>query len=498
MKTLQLAKTKTQEKLWEKLQPVNRTLASDTYKRTMSGSSTLFAENFTCYNLAARKPLREEGANGRLLMAGLEKTLYSFFLNPITPEEVAEGQTFATRAQVKKFPTKAWEATLANEGYLPIDIWALPGGQTLLVKDGKYVPIMSVEGTGALVSHLEAHFEQTFAPIIQATKARLFKEALGGSGFAEFGLRSDQNTNNHTTLMLALYVGGGFTYTSNDQTALIFPEFKDIGTIGHEDIMAYQRKGISLEEAQRQAFEDFVEANQRSALLPDVINTIHSGLPAILALVKRYQGTEKIIMPRFDSGNVPEQCITWKKMTLEAGILETKMVVEDGYNPTKARETRERYAAAGYNPDDIIVGAGGYFQEGCSRDAISLAYKRSATRHASGLEGSIKFSDSPGKESIPGQIRIYERGNTLIVAQAGETIEGTLLSQKVVSNGRIVYNETLQTQHQRALDTWNKYSTIEYSPQTQAMIDTRTQERTLLLAPYLQDTISVQNTTRRN
>ncbi len=480
--TLPLAQTAEQKEFWQRFQPVNRVAASDTYKRTMSGSSDLFANNFACYTLAARKPLAEEGANGRYIMAGLEKMLYPWFREPITKEEVEKAQQFfEQRGAVKKFPAKAWQMVLDNDGYFPIDIYSLLGGQTFLAKDGKHVPLISVEGPGALVSHLEPHLEHLFAPIIQATKARLMYEAAGET-FVEFGLRSDQNENNHVTLMMALYVGGGIKSTSDDQAVWLFPEyFRDVGTVGHEFIMAYQRSGHSLEEAQQQAYHDFVQANDCSALLPDVIHTQRSGLPAILRLVKEYAGTGKIIMPRLDSGDVPGDTVFWKEMTLSAGISDTAVVVEDGYSPDKARETKKKYAAAGFNPEDVIVGAGGYFQDGCHRDAASMVYKRSATQHGSRLESSLKFSDTPGKESIPGRIRIYGRDNLMIVAQDGEEIEGLSLMQKVLSNGRIMYDEDLYRQHQRAIKTWNQYTQIEYSPQTQALMEQRRAERRGLL-----------------
>lgn len=503
---LPLAKTHDQIEFWNKIQPVNRVTATDTYKRTMSGSSELFADSFTCYNLAARKGLKEEGTNGQLIMAGLEKALYSFFMNPITKEEVDSAREFFTKkGMVKKFPEKAWQAVLDNGGYFPIDIYGLPGGQTFLVKDGKQVPMMSVEGTGALVSHLEPHLENLYTAIIQATKARLFYGVVKNR-FAEFGLRSDQNLNNHVLLMASLYVGAGFKKTSDDQAAFLFPEyFEDIGTVGHEFPMAYQKEGRTLEEAQDLAYDDFVRANERSALLPDVVHTIKSGLPTIMKLVKKYEGTSKTIIPRFDSGNVPGQCVTWKKETLEEGIEKTSMVVEDGYTPAKAKETFEEYNCAGFSEEEIITGAGGYFQEGCERDTISLAYKRSATMHGeeviafnpemesidawienaldSGqkLEASLKFSDSPGKESIPGRVRVYENGSTLMVAQEGEQIEGKPVYQKLLSNGRIVYGEDLHKQNSRANDTWNKYTKIEYSPKTLEIMNARRKEKEELL-----------------
>lgn len=482
MTAFPLAQTEEQKEFWRHLRPVNRVAASDTYKRTMSGSSDLFADNFACYTLAARKPLAEESANGRYIMAGLEKMLYPWFMEPVTTKEVEKAQQFFEQhGAVKKFPAKAWQIVLDNDGYFPIDIYSLPGGQTFLVKDGKHVPMMSVEGSGALVSHLEPHFEHIFAPLIQATKARLMYEAAGKK-FVEFGLRSDQNENNHVTLMMALYVGSGFKSTSDDQAVLLFPEyFNDVGTMGHEFGMAYQRSDISLEEAQRQSNHDFVKANERSALLPDIIHTKRSGLPAILRLVKEYAGTGKVIIPRLDSGDVAGDTVLWKEMTLREGISATEEVVEDGYNPVKTKETKTKYAAAGFNPNDILVGAGGYFQKGCHRDAASIVYKRSATRHESGLESSLKFSGTPGKEPIAGRIRVYGKDNVMMVAQEDEEIDGIPLMQKIVANGRIVYREDLHRQRRRADETWNKYTQIEYSPKTQSLIEQRRAERQALL-----------------
>jgi nicotinate phosphoribosyltransferase len=490
---LPMAQTRRQKELWNKLRPVIMPAACDTYKRTMSGSNEVFADNFACYSLAARRASKEkdigrfdtEETDPRLIMAGLERMLYPWFMFPVEKEEIDEAREhFTQKAQVNMFPEKAWQAVLDNKGYIPLDIWGLPGGQTFLAKDKKYVPMMSVEGMGALATHLEPHLEHIYADLIQATKARHMFEVTG-PGFAEFGLRADKEINIHVPLMFALYIGGGFQYTSDDQAAILFPDyFLDIGTMGHENIMAEQREGISLEEAQERAFDKFVKRNKRSALLVDTIDTIRSGFPAVLRMMDRYKNTDKIIMPRMDSGDVLDQCITWKKMTLAAKFPSTKMVVEDGYNPYKAQKTKAAYRAAGFDPNDIIVGAGGFFQENVLRDVVSLVDKRSATMHDGVLELQLKFSDEPGKGSIPGRIRIYERDRTLIVGQAGEDLDAKMISVPLVRNGRIVYFEDLKVQHQRAQDTWNKYDKIEYSPATQKIIDERTIEHRRIVERY--------------
>jgi len=474
---LPLAKTKKQEKFWKSFQPINRVTATDTYKRTMGCSNETFADSFSSYTLSARRSLNEEGANGRLINAGLEKVLYPWFTDPIGEEEIEEAKDFfENEANVKKFVRSAWEKVKENGGRLPVDIHGLPGGQTLLVKGGKYVPLMSVEGVGALVSHLEPSLEQIYAPIIQATKAKLMEE-VAGEQFAEVGVRGDRNFNEHTSAMLSIFVGGGLNLTSNDQAVFLFREyFGDIGTMGHEFVQSYQRQSLSLEEAQEKAFDDFVSANERSALLVDTIDTVRSGFPAAIRTIKKYEGTGKLIMPRLDSGDVTEQCLIWKRMTLEAGIEQTKIIVEDGYTPQKAFETKRKYSEEGYDPEDIIVGAGGYFNSGCTRDALSLVFKRGATEHDGKLETSIKFSDDVGKVSIPGRVRVYEKGSTLIVAQEGEEIDGNSLFVPLVKNGRIVYNESLETQRERAERTWRIYDEIEYSGETQRLIDERRKE----------------------
>ena len=487
---LPLALTEDQITFWKKLQPVNRPAATDTYKRTMAGSGDIFNQDAS-YSLALRRPLKEEGANGRLVMAGLERLLYPWFGTEVTEREVrkAEGK-FCYASEINKFPTDMWNAVLENGGRFNLDIWGLPGGQTFLVKqyDGeaapRHVPCLSVEGPGGLVSHIEPHVLMGYAPIIAATKARLMKEAAGES-FAEFGYRGARNDLDHAVLMMAMKVGGGFKYTSNDEVVYLFDnEFTSIGTVGHEYIMSYQRQGMTLEEAQEKAFRDFIEHNDRAALLPDLINTIDSGLPLILKLIKEYEGSGKVIMPRFDSGDIKEQVLAWKKMTLEAGIKNVRMIVEDGFTPEKTREVKEWYAAQGYDPNEIIVGAGGYFQNGNTRDAVSAAYKRTSTNHGQGNEGSIKFSDDAGKFSLPGPIRVYARGSEIIVAQAHEHIDGVPLFVPLLQNGRIMYKENLARQTARAEKTWNAYTDIVYSEGIHDTIAIRTAERIAISEQY--------------
>ena len=108
----------------------------------------------------------------------------------------------------------------------------------------------------------------------------------------------------------------------------------------------------------------------------------------------------------------------------------------------------------------LFPGAGGYWWRLVHRDTVAAAFKRTAT----GGHPNIKFSNSPGKESIPGRLRVYGDGDALVVADASEAPQGEPLFVKLVDQGRIVYNESFDAQADRAEQTWRKYKGWRPSP----------------------------------
>ena len=108
----------------------------------------------------------------------------------------------------------------------------------------------------------------------------------------------------------------------------------------------------------------------------------------------------------------------------------------------------------------LFPGAGGYWWKLVHRDTVSAAFKRTATED----RPNVKFSNSPGKETIPGYLRVYGRGDTLVVADRSERIDGDPLFVKLVDQGRVVYAEDYRDQAARAERTWGRYSRWETSP----------------------------------
>src|ERR1700692_2737011 len=108
----------------------------------------------------------------------------------------------------------------------------------------------------------------------------------------------------------------------------------------------------------------------------------------------------------------------------------------------------------------LFPGAGGYWWKLVHRDTLAAAFKRSATED----RPNVKFSNSPGKESLGGYLRVYGRDDVMVVADASEPAQGEPLFVRLVERGRIVYRESFEEQAERADRTWGRYQRWELSP----------------------------------
>jgi nicotinic acid phosphoribosyltransferase len=436
---------------------------TDTYKRTMWTAVPETALAQACYTLTMRKGLSEPGNDNQLIMAGHEAMLAQWFHRPLKRQDIELAAAWYARESVTRaFPRELWDAILASQPgddiRLPIDIWGFPGGQTFLPG----VPCLSFEGMGGAVSYLEPAMCRYFAPIIQATKARLMK--LVTARDAEFGLRSSPLEVNNLILLLARYVGGRGQLTSNDTAEFLYPEmFRSVGTVGHELMCAGQSFDRTLGEAEFEMMDRYVTAMGRASLLCDLVDAESVGMENALKVMRKHPGAAEVGI-RVDSGDVPGQCIRYFQRMKQIGVSPRLIVFEDEVTPEAVRKVYETFKqATGAEPTMLFPGAGGYWWRLVHRDTLGAAFKRSAT------EGrpNVKFSNTPGKESLGGNLRVFGRGNTMIVGDAREPAPGEPLFKQLVVNGRIVYDESFTQQADRADATWGKYKRVELSPLVQ-------------------------------
>jgi nicotinic acid phosphoribosyltransferase len=440
---------------------------TDTYKRTMWAAVPDVAVARAGYTLTMRRGLPEPGAGDRLIMAGHEAMLAQWFHRPLRRGDIELARRwFSDRAAVRAFPHAAWDAVLAarpgEDVYLPVDVWGFAGGQTFL----KGVPCLSFEGMGAVVSYLEPAMCRYFAPVIQATKARLMKLATPRD--AEFGLRSAPVEVCNLILLLARYVGGGGRLTSNDTAEFLYPDlFRSVGTIGHEMMCAAQSFDRTLGEAEYEMMDRFVTAMGRASLLCDLVDAETVGLENALRVIRGHPETNEVGI-RVDSGDIAEQCVLYYRQMKAAGIEPRQIVFEDEVTPEVVRKVYDTFRReTGEEPTMLFPGAGGYWWRLVHRDTLAAAFKRSAT----GEHPNVKFSNSPGKESLGGYLRVFGRGDTLVVADASEAIDGEPLFVKLVEGGRIVYRERFEEQAARADRTWDRYKRWELSEKVAGWMD---------------------------
>jgi nicotinic acid phosphoribosyltransferase len=436
---------------------------TDTYKRTMWAAVPDLAVQPAAYSLTFRRALSEPGANGQLVMAGHEAMLAQWFRRPLKRSDIAlSREWYSQRSNVRVFPTEVWESlvTLSPGGgeqdiRLPIDIYGFPGGQTFLAG----VPLLVFEGPGGLVSYLEPAMCRYFAPVIQATKARLMKQATPRD--AEFGLRSAPVEVCNLILLLARYVGGGGQLTSNDTAEFLYPElFQSIGTIGHEMMCAAQSFDRTLAEAEYEMMDRFVSRMGTASLLCDLVDAETVGLENALRVIRNHPETDRVGI-RVDSGDIARQCVLYFEQMKRAGIPPRMIVFEDEVTPDQVRKVYDTFREkTGVEPTMLFPGAGGYWWKLVHRDTVSAAFKRTAT----GDRPNVKFSNSPGKESIPGVLRVYGRDEVMLVADASETIDGEPLFVKLVEQGQVVYDESFPDQAARAERTWGRFRRVELSP----------------------------------
>lgn len=439
--------------------------ATDTYKRTMWSAVPDIAVESASYSLTFRRGLPEPGAGNQLIMAGHEAMLAQWFHRPLRRSDIALSQQWhAGHSATKAYPAELWDAVLAKqpgeEITLPVDVWGFPGGQTFLAG----VPCLIFEGMGGLISYLEPAMCRYFAPVIQATKARLMKQATPRD--AEFGLRSAPVEVCNLILLLARFVGGAGNagapqLTSNDTAEFMYPElFKSIGTIGHEMMCAAQSFEKSLAAAEYEMMDRFVTKMGTASLLCDLVDAETVGLENALRVIQSHPETDRVGV-RVDSGDIAGQCVLYFQKMKQLGIPPRLIVFEDEVTPDGVKRVYDVFrAATGIEPTMLFPGAGGYWWKLVHRDTVSAAFKRTAT---SGRPN-VKFSNSPGKETIPGYIRVFGRGDTMIVADKSENIDGEPLFVKLVDQGRVVDAESFQEQAARAERTWDRFKKWEPSP----------------------------------
>jgi nicotinate phosphoribosyltransferase len=190
-----------------------------------------------------------------------------------------------------------------------------------------------------------------------------------------------------------------------------------VGTMGHEHVQRYG--------ADEPAFRAMREGRPgRSSYLLDTYDTIRSGIPAALKLIREDPGRGDSI--RYDSGDKEKQYRTAVELAKSQGIRPV-MILEDGWDLGLTRRFEALREEVGWKPEEQFYGYGGHLVAATApgtltRDRVAAVWKLSQT----GGTPTMKLADDAnrGKESVPDRLVLWRRmqggGPTGIIGQEGE------------------------------------------------------------------------------
>lgn len=439
----------------------NRILQTDTYNRTMGFIKGEDWKREETYTLQFRR-----APSGYLVIHGVHAKLNEILARPISQQEFDFAREFYRRARVPFFNEAMWVLVIEqHQGFMPFKVWAVAEGTAVLPGE----PVLRVTGPGELAVHFEPDLHRIYYESLVATTAHVIARKIGADRFIEVGKRGTPNEMMHLQAAGAMYVGGGIRLTSNDAAAACFPTLGDVGTLGHRFVQFY--------DSEETAFRKAIEKTDVAALLIDLTDSIR-GIDLALKLKQEYRASGKKIWIRLDSGDIAAQTIYTLKRYRELGFEDPtldKVIVEDISTVEDMLQIDQLVESAGFNAKRFLIyGAGGLLVTKLkSRDVASSGYKLSQVES----QHKIKFSNSPGKESLPGSPTIVRLpdGHRLI-AQVDEFTQGQDLLELVYDHGKILVGENLERARQRVEPTYvwiEKYLGSKTPKSEQVLASTR-------------------------
>jgi len=422
----------------------NRIINTDTYNRTMNELSSRLLDTKAGEASKAQDYQRNDQATfalqlrrspfDYLVACGIEDMVEELTLLPVTQAELDFAiEHYREHSNVPFFNQKMWQDVIdKNEGKLPFEIRGVRDGTIVIPGE----PMLTVKGPEELVAHFEHVFHRVFYSTLVATRAHALSEIVGDSArFVEVGKRGAITEEQHLQALKAIYVGGGFTLTSNDAGSVILP-LKDTGTIGHRYIQRF-----STEEA---SFRHAIEILDAVTLLVDLVDT-YKGIDLSLELKEEYRSSGKKIWVRLDSGDILDQTRYFLAETIKRGMTDPLLdrVVVEGIESLGDIQKIENMIVEEFGPDHlqrVVYGAGGLIiSDKTSRSDASSGFKISVYTDENGvLQPTMKFSDSPGKISQPGDPKLVILNGKRVIAQEQEKLSGAVLElfEPLYMNGK--------------------------------------------------------------
>ncbi len=270
-------------------------------------------------------------------------------------------------------------------------VYAMPEGSVIFPEE----PVLTVKAPIIEAQLLETFLLQTFNhQSLIATKSSRLKEAAKDKIIIEMGARRAHGSASANLGARASYLAG-IEATSNTMADRLYG-VPAMGTMAHSWVQSF--------ESEYEAFKAYAEAfPHHSTFLIDTYNTLKSGLPAAIQVIKEIlvpKGIKNFAV-RIDSGDLSYLSKASRKVLNQEGLENCKIVVSNALDEYLIENLLNQNA-----PIDTF-GVGERLITSKSDPVFGGVYKLTSLEHNGIFKPKLKLSDNPNKMTTPGLKQVY-------------------------------------------------------------------------------------------
>ncbi len=327
-------------------------------------------------------------------------------------QDIIEAEEFWL-SQGIPFHRKAWDK-ISRMKNLPISIRGVREGEVVLPGE----PIAIIEAPAVLAAIPEPFFISALMKSTQlATRFTKISKALNWDRkrVFEVGMRAATSITDHIESIEILKSVG--LQMSSSGIAAKQADIASGGSMGHRFTQRfnndYDAFMVAVDKMIEFRLNNRINNKVNVSFLLDTINTLDSGLPAAVKVIKQRINdirTHLNISVRLDSGNLENQLKvlirTFRNELSELNYLPS-IVIESGLTAVEIARFENIAKSMNYPQQKLLYGVGGYLAGNIDRDFVSMVYKMSSFNN----QPTMKFSDEDNneKESYPGKVSLLER-----------------------------------------------------------------------------------------
>jgi len=446
------------------------TLGADLFQSNKAKEKSVYYQPFRRRLYDINPDLYTKGDN-RIVFVGLTRIIEKLFYESITHDEIDETLDFlkdfksTSKGQKRyEFNEKMWRSVVDDyNGRPPIKIEAFPEGSVVYPNEPVIQVSSMIDGMGELAAWFESKILQTWAASERVTQNQHWSNWLRDNVILAVNPDyTKEEAKFYTSLMLTDFGDrAGMTLEESEELGLYhlmtFPgtdtcsgayqawKMSDgiqfggsVNALAHRNVQAYENEGDCY-----QAIYDHAEDGEFISMVADCYDFKHATQEYLLklALHAKEKGNDKVIVDRPDSGDALEQVVWVCQLAVDNGLFEDlntstgnwkamtnlKFIEGDGMTFKAMKEIIHVLMALKFAPHLCgLFGVGGGLRNDLKRDNLSAKYALSSMGKDN--QGVVKFSENPGKTTLPGVFKVLrtpealEKKETIVhIDEEGET-----------------------------------------------------------------------------